>query len=154
MKLDELHENAAGFNNWVKPSEETLRREYKIEYEMKDLGSRLGDPFPTVDDFLDACDLADVVTITPSDDRVIKYRSGTKSKDELLSLIRTYRSYPEFRNEQTIEAIYQGFADKRPMEMPIVLEWGNGTRRVFSGNTRMDVAFQMGISPKVLLVRF
>lgn len=153
MKLQEITEGVT-FSNWVKPTNETLRREYAIEYEMKDLGSRLGDPFPTVEDFLDACDFAEVMTITPSEDRSIKYRSGTKSKEELISLIRTYRSYPEFRNEKTIEDIYEGFKNNKPMEMPVVLEWGNGVRRVFSGNTRMDVAFQMGINPKVLVVKF
>jgi hypothetical protein len=39
------------------------------------------------------------------------------------------------------------------MDLPIVIEFSNGSKRIFSGNTRMDIAFQLGINPKVLLVK-
>jgi hypothetical protein len=39
------------------------------------------------------------------------------------------------------------------MDYPIVIEDEDGYRRVFSGNTRMDIAFQLGINPKVLLIK-
>ena len=39
------------------------------------------------------------------------------------------------------------------MDYPIVIEFSNGSKRVFSGNTRMDIAFQLGINPKVLLIK-
>jgi hypothetical protein len=39
------------------------------------------------------------------------------------------------------------------MDYPIVIEDENGSRRIFSGNTRMDIAFQKNINPKVLLVK-
>jgi hypothetical protein len=38
------------------------------------------------------------------------------------------------------------------MDRPIVLDFGNGERRVFSGNTRMDAAFHSGIHPEVLVI--
>lgn len=152
MLLRELFESVQ-FDNWVKPSENVLEREYHIEYELKHLGDRMGDPFPTVDHFLEACDDADIVSLSPRDDSLVGNRSRTRSKEELLSLIRGYRSYPEFRNEGTVEALYDGFRQGKPMELPIVFE-RNGKRRIFSGNTRLDVAFQMGITPKVMIVRF
>ena len=37
--------------------------------------------------------------------------------------------------------------------MPIVVEFPDGSRYVFSGNTRMDVAYQLGIEPLVLVIR-
>jgi hypothetical protein len=39
------------------------------------------------------------------------------------------------------------------MDLPIIIEFSDGTRKVFSGNTRLDVAFQLGIEPKVLLIK-
>jgi hypothetical protein len=38
------------------------------------------------------------------------------------------------------------------MDLPIVIQ-DNGYKRIFSGNTRMDIAFQLGINPKVLLIK-
>jgi hypothetical protein len=38
------------------------------------------------------------------------------------------------------------------MEYPIVFNLPGGKLMIFSGNTRMDVAFQLGIEPKVILV--
>jgi len=39
------------------------------------------------------------------------------------------------------------------MDLPIVIEFADGSKRILAGNTRMDVAFQLGINPKVLLVQ-
>jgi hypothetical protein len=39
------------------------------------------------------------------------------------------------------------------MDLPIVIEDESGYRRVFSGNTRMDIAFHLGINPKVLIIK-
>jgi hypothetical protein len=136
------------FDNWKTPNKNQLRLEFKIEHELK--GNSF---FKDEDDFMDRVSQADVVEITPRDDDRIYYRSQTTSKKELLSLISGYRSYPEFRNEKTVDDIYKGFGNNLPMDYPIVLEFKNGKRRVFSGNTRMDVAFQMNINPKVLLIK-
>lgn len=143
-----LKENIGKFDNWQMPSDQQLKLEFKVEHELK-----RNSFFNSEQDFLTRVKRAKVEEITPSDDAEIDYRSGTSSKSELLNLIRSYRSYPEFRNEDTIDAIYEGFANGAPMDYPIVLEFSNGARRVFSGNTRMDIAFQMNINPKVLIVQ-
>jgi hypothetical protein len=93
-----------------------------------------------------------IVTITPEEDKTIRYRSRTESYEELLSLIKSYRSYPKYRNEESLKAIYDGFKSNSSMTLPIVIKFADGTKRVFSGNTRMDIAFQLGINPKVLLI--
>jgi hypothetical protein len=67
-------------------------------------------------------------------------------------MIRRYRSYPEFRNEGTVQAIYDGFNNNSEMVLPIVIEYADGEREIFSGNTRMDIANHLGITPKVLLI--
>jgi hypothetical protein len=141
------------FTNWVKPSKEDLALEYKIEYEIKPLKSMTGNAFPTLQSFLSAVDDAKILKVTPAIDSKIGYRSRTRSKEALLSLIRGYASYPQFRNEKTIEAIYDGFRDNKPMKMPLVLQMGPSSMRIMGGNTRMDVAIHLGITPQVLLVK-
>jgi hypothetical protein len=148
IKLIDILKEIAQFSNWTMPSLSQLKQEFKIEQEMK------GNEFWEDEaDFLNAIKNSKIVTITPAEDQDIDYRSGTESYDELLDLIKSYRSYPEFRNEKTLQSIYDGFKNNSPMDLPVVIEFEDGSRQVFSGNTRMDVAFQLGINPKVLLVK-
>jgi hypothetical protein len=148
IKLINLLKEILQFSNWKIPSLSQLKQEFKIEQEMK------GNEFwEDEEEFMDAIKKGKIITITPSEDQDIDYRSGTESYDELLDLIKSYRSYPEFRNEETLKAIYNGFKNNQPMDYPIVIEDETGSRRVFSGNTRMDIAFQLGINPKVLLIK-
>jgi len=148
IKLIDILKEITGFSNWRMPSLSQLKQEFKIEQEMK------GNEFwENEEDFLNSVKDGKIITITPSEDQSIDYRSGTESYDELLDLIKSYRSYPEFRNEKTLQSIYDGFKNNLPMDLPIVIEFEDGSRRVFSGNTRMDIAFQSGVNPKVLLVK-
>jgi len=142
----------AKFNNWVRPSEDALKQEYFVEYELKNLKSLTNDAWPKEEDFLNAAAEGKVTTITPAMDRKISYRSGTTSFEQLHNLIKGYKSYPQYRNEKTLRAIYDGFDKGNKMKMPIVLKFKNGSMRVLGGNTRMDIAFQKGINPKVLMI--
>lgn len=148
IKLLDILKEITEFSNWKIPSLSQLKQEFKIEQEMKGNGF-----WEDEEAFLNAIKNGKVVTITPSEDQNIDYRSGTTSYEELLDLIKGYRSYPEFRNEKTLKAIYDGFKTNQLMDYPIVIEDEEGYRRVFSGNTRMDIAFQLGINPKVLLIK-
>lgn len=146
-ELTKLLENKS-FNNWVVPSEQVLKREYKVEVEMKG-----NEDFDSEEEFLEACKNGKVIEITPEMDDEIDNRSQTQSKEELIGLVSSYRSWgSEFRNQQTVDALYDGFEQNKPMETPIVVDasWG---RYVLAGNTRMDVAFQLGIKPNVLLIK-
>ena len=148
IRLIDLLKESIQFTNWKLPSLPQLKQEFKIEQEMK------GNEFWNNEaDFLSAIKNGEIVTITPSEDQDIDYRSGTTSYEELLDLIKSYRSYPEFRNEKTLKSIYNGFKTNQPMDLPIVIKSEDGYKRIFSGNTRMDVAFQLGINPKVLLIK-
>lgn len=148
IKLLDILKEVFQFTNWQVPNTAQLKQEYQREHESKD-----NDFFDNEEEFLEAVNNAEIVTITPSDDARIDYRSDTSSYEELLDLIKSYRSYPKYRNEETLKALYDGFKENKPMDLPIVIEFSDGSRRVFSGNTRMDVAFQLGINPKVLLVK-
>jgi hypothetical protein len=148
IKLIDILKEITQFSNWKIPSLSLLKQEFKIEQEMK------GNEFwENEEDFLNAIKNGKIITITPSEDQNIDYRSRTESYEELLDLIKGYRSYPEFRNEKTLKSIYDGFKNNQDMEYPIVIEDEDGSRRVFSGNTRMDIAFQLGINPKILLIK-
>ena len=148
IKLVDLLKEITEFSNWKIPSLSQLKQEFKIEQEMK--GNKF---WGNEEEFLNAVKNGKIVTITPSEDQNIDYRSGTASYEELLDLIQGYRSYPEFRNEETLKSIYDGFKENQVMDYPIIIEDIEGNKRIFSGNTRMDIAFQLNINPKVLLIK-
>jgi len=137
------------FDNWVKPSEKDARYEYTREY--KYLKGGLSQQF-TEDEWIDMYNKGEVTEITPDMDSGMGYRSHTTSKESLLGLIRGYSSYPKLRNEKTVQDIYDGFENNSPMKMPIVLRYPNGRLRVFGGNTRMDVANQLDVPIKAIIV--
>jgi hypothetical protein len=146
------------------PSDEDLALEYNLEYEMKHLGSYIQDVmdeygydtgdsiFPNAMSFVKAAKAGRVIMVDKSLDNLIDYRSNCNSIECLISLIKGYRSYPKYRNEDTINAMAQGFDQNKPMKLPIVLKFSDDEYRVMGGNTRMDMAFIKGINPKVLVV--
>ncbi len=147
IKLKNILLEVVSYNAWVIPDEDTLRREFKVEHEYKNLNL-----FDDVEEFFDAIEEGDIVSINRSDDSRIMNRSRTGSFDSLLNLISSYASYPKYRNEDTLRDLYNKMEENKELDFPIVLQYPDGRRRIFSGNTRMDVAFQLGITPKVILV--
>jgi hypothetical protein len=153
MKLNDIVPQDLQFDNWIMPSDEDLKREYKVEYILKDLPDIINfDPYPTEDSFLRAAKNSEIFQINKQIDATISNRSRLNSKEDLLKLIKSYRSYPKYRNEDTLDAIFDGFKNNLPMVMPIIFNFNN-TKRVFSGNTRMDVAFILGINPKCIIMK-
>jgi hypothetical protein len=143
---------AVKYDSWVRPTDKDLELEYKIEYDIKPLKAMTGNAFPTVEDFKKAAKKAKILKMTPSVDSKIAYRSHTKTKDAIISLIKSYASYPQYRNEKTIDGIYKAFEENKPMTMPIVLKFPNGNMRIMGGNTRADIATQLGIVPEAILI--
>jgi hypothetical protein len=138
--VDNIPENIS-FDNWVYPDTKDLELEYRIEYV-----GHYADPYETYktsEEFVDAVNNSPTERITESMDDTIGYRSHTQNYNQLLSLISSYRSYPEFRNENTLQAIYDGFKNNSPMKMPIITKFPNGKLRIMSGNTRADIAIQL-----------
>ena len=133
---------------WVKPSEQQLKQEFNIEHQLKNLNL-----FNNEDEFMNAVNNAKVEEVTTFDDKFIKNRSRANTKDQIIDYSKTYRSWPKYRNEQTIDNIYNGINSNGKMDMPIILEYPDGSRKMLSGNTRMDVSFQLGKNPKALIVK-
>ena len=147
LKLFEELINEAKYNAWTMPDRKMLAQEYRVEHEKK--GRR---DFATEEEFVHAVTNAEIVEVDMRMDRKIGYRSGTKDFDSLHNLISTYASYPKYRNEDTLKDLYKRFGNGKPIDYPIVFKDRNGRMTIFSGNTRMDIAFQMGFNPKVLMV--
>jgi hypothetical protein len=138
-----LKENNIAFDNWVIPSDQKLEIEFKYEYQGHNRDEETDYAWETLQDFIQAVNNSEVEIITPEIDNRIGYRSGCKTKEDLISLISTYRSWPEFRNERTLQAIYDGFYENKPMDMPIILKFPDGWMSILSGNTRADIAMQL-----------
>lgn len=136
---------------WKRPDAKSIQHEYAIEY-THHAKHDYGHIFPTAEHFKRAIDSSPVVKITPSMDSKISYRSHTKDFDGLHNLISGYASYPEFRNKDTLTALNHRIKNGHPTDMPIVFKHSNGAMRVFSGNTRMDIAKHHGIHPEVVVV--
>ena len=93
-----------------------------------------------------------ILEVTPELDDMIEYRSRTQSQEDLLGLIKTYRSYPEFRNEKTIENLYTRVANNESLDMPLILRDSSGGLHIMAGNTRADVALQTGNTYKAVVI--
>jgi hypothetical protein len=139
---------------WVMPNPKALEQEYNVEYK-RHVIHETGNIWPTLKDFVNACHNGHPMVITPQLDNRIRNRSHTESPEELLELIKTYRSYPEFRNVKTLQNLYDRMEKGQELDMPILIKKRNSsTIHTMSGNTRMDVAFQVGINPTCLVVEY
>ena len=139
----------AGKVRWVVPKLSVLKREWAIEMVMKGQEHL----FPGgVKQFLAAVRKGKKINLSKSMDSQIDYRSHTRSKKELISLLKTYRSWPEFRNEASVNKIYDAMKNGGTMEMPLILKFPGGGMRILSGNTRLDIAYQSKVIPKVVMV--
>lgn len=101
--------------------------------------------FPEFNDFATALKSAQVITLTPQHDRQIMNRSHTGSIEDLKSLVGGYNT------PRDVDRIVQGYKSNAAIPYPIVLKGSHG-EWIMAGNTRLDTAFIMGISPKVLYV--
>ena len=137
---------------WMPPRPEDLKKEYEIEYR-NHIKPDYGDVFPTFKSFVAAAQKGKVVNVTPAMDRRIENRSSTRNMRELISLVKTYRSYPKFRNEKTLADLESKIKGNGEMSIPIVLQFSDGGLRIMGGNTRMDIGFWYGKSVPVLVVK-
>lgn len=145
-----LSEAKAG--NWVRPNDASIRKEYQIEY-LKHLIHELPrNIFPTEAAFVKAVKAAPAVEVSAAVDRNIHNRSRTRNMEQLLGLISGYRSFPKFRNEDTLKELEKLIKAGKAVDMPIVVKFPKGEMRVLAGNTRMDIAFMNGITPKVIML--
>lgn len=143
---------SVSYNSWVMPDDKNIEQEYNVEYKHH-IRHQFGDIFPTLESFKDAVSNGKQVDLTKSLDSEVGNRSRTTNMDQLRSLVSGYRSWPEYRNDKTLQNIVDRLKSGKPMDMPFVLEYQPGRHQVMSGNTRLDIAFMLGITPRVIIVR-
>lgn len=139
------------FNNWIGLDDDDIRLEYNVEYKYHVL-YKFGNVFPS---FVYFKNLVKKHQKNPVDinlnDNIHNFSRCT-SIDKIIELIHTYRSYPEFKNEKTVQDIIEGFLKNKPMKMPILIE-KNEEYHVMSGNTRMNIAFILNIPIKAIIIK-
>ena len=131
------------YNAWRALTDKEIRQEYEWEYPKVE--PVFGDIFPTADDFVTAAKQGKIVTLTKSRDRQIAYRSHSDDLAELKEMVESYR-FP-----RDVDRIVEGYENNAAIPYPIVLD-KNGSWRIMSGNTRLDTAFILGVTPKILVV--
>lgn len=142
-------EESLNYTTWKLPDDKSLKHEYDVEYEHH-FKYIFGDIFPTFEDWKNAIRKGEVLTVTPEIDKTIANRSHRESIKQIVDLIKGYRSYPEFRNEDTVNNIKERMLNNEPLDMPLVYN-NSGKLRIVSGDTRMNIAHILGIAPKVVV---
>lgn len=125
--------------NWIKPDDKALKNEYDVEYQHH-FKHEFGDSFPTFDHFKNAVNSGKVVDVNSEFDHQIGNRSHTKSFESLHNLISGYRSYPKYRNRQTLTDLHSRIKNGEPVHMPIIMKHKDGSHHIFSGNSRLDIS--------------
>jgi hypothetical protein len=149
MKLKQILLEAS-YSAWRMPDSKNLKQEYNVEYKHH-VRDWAGDIWPTYKDFVNDVKKAKKTKVSKGMDSSIGNRSHTRNKEQLLRLIKGYASYPEFRNEKSIDNLYSRIDNNESLDMPLVLKTSDGLQ-VMAGNTRMDVAFHQGVNPTVLVI--
>ena len=134
---------------WVRPTYDDLVREFDVEHQRKGLGF-----FNSEGEFINAANQGVVRDVTPDLDMTIRNRSFTPTAQDLINLSKGYRSWgTPYRNEGTIQSIYEGLNQGGNMTMPMVIQYENGLNRILSGNTRMDASKHLGLTPQALFIK-
>ena len=124
------------YNNWVSPSGDELKNIY------------VGDAreyFKSFKEFVTQYNESRVVRIDKFGDQYIDGRTQTNTQRKL------FNKFPD--KKQEILSLFDKFNNKQKITAPIVVVFESGERVVVSGNIVMDVAFQLGIEPKVIIVK-
>jgi hypothetical protein len=136
--------NAA--SNWNNATEQYLKKEYDIEIRKKGLSNLISE-----EEFINQGAQQSVAPIENATD--LAYRTVNPTRQSIIDQSKNYASWPQYRNEQTIDDIYKGFETGKAMDPIIVMEMPNGTQRIVSGNTRLNIAEQLGIKPSGVTIK-
>jgi RNAse (barnase) inhibitor barstar len=124
---------------WIRPDQAAIEHEYKIEY----LNHHASFGFESQEEFEQAVREAEVLSVNDDMDANIGGRSHCPTLDSLHSLISGYRSYPQYRNRDTLNALWDRIVEGHKTNMPMLLDWGNGRYTIMGGNTRADIAMMV-----------
>jgi len=148
-----LNESVSDYDNWTMHDEETLKSDFdeyqfKEERKWKDRAERMGfryPIFPTFESYKHSIENGEVVEL--SDDRwdEIENLSKNSSLDSINDMVNGY-TVP-----RDVERIKQGIENDSKIPYPVILKGTNGYH-IMSGNTRINTARVLGVTPKVLIL--
>lgn len=127
--------NFEKFTNWVFPSNDEVKSAY---VNSKGYFNSFKEFFTEVKD-------ARVVKIDSFGDDYIDGRTQANTQRKL------FNRFPD--KKQEILSIYDKLSKNEKVPAPIVIVFESGERTIVSGNIVMDIAFQLNIEPKILLVK-
>jgi hypothetical protein len=154
MKFEKFLNEKLSYNNWVRYTPESLKSDF-TEYKKKEntkwktRANTIGSRFPIFDsleNFKEILDKTEIKNLSDSMDRKINNRSRTSSIEDLKDLVSGYV------RPRDVDRIVDGFKSNAKMPLPIVIEGDRGAW-IMAGNTRLDVAFILGVQPKVLWIK-
>ncbi|MFW6046285.1 MAG: hypothetical protein ACOCP4_00580 [Candidatus Woesearchaeota archaeon] len=88
---------------------------------------------------------ADIIKITDKWVNKITHLTNIDDLEELKSMVKSYK------RPRDIESIISGFENNDKIPYPIILKGNNGYH-IMAGNTRINIARIMNITPEALLV--
>jgi hypothetical protein len=130
------------FNNWVSPSTDEIKRSYYGESVPNNEGAH--EYFDSLGKYTKSLKDARVIKIDKFGDGYIGGRTHANTQRKL------FNKFPD--KKQEIMSLYEKMNNNESVFIPIVVVFESGDRVIVSGNIVMDIAFQLGIEPKVLLV--
>jgi len=141
------------FTNWVHYTPESVKSDFaeykkKEDIKWKSRAQRIGARFPIFKDypeFVQALKKAKVVKLFKGQAQKINNVALQNNLHGLKSLVKQYK------RPRDIERIVKGFESNAKMPMPIILS-GEKDDFILAGETRLNVAYTMGLLPQVLVV--
>ena len=139
-----IKEETENYNNWTELTDEQIKQEYEWEY-LNKVVPIFGDVFEDLEEFKQAVIDAPVHTLTPELDSRVTNRSNTQSIEDLKDLVSAYQ-FP-----RDVDRIVKGYQENATIPYPLVIRHKRGLH-LMAGNTRIDTAQIMGITPKVKVI--
>jgi hypothetical protein len=141
------------YNNWVRYTPESLKSDFseykkKEDSKWKSRAKSMGFRFPifdSIEDFQKALDNAKVKTLTQQEAMKIGNVALNDTIEDVKDMVSIYK------RPRDVDRIVKGFSSKSKIPMPIELKGSHGIFKL-AGNTRLNIAFIMGIIPEVLIV--
>lgn len=141
------------YTNWVNYTPESLNSDFaeykkKEERKWKTRAQAIGARFPLFKDFPEftqALKKAKVKKLFKGEAEKIGHVSLNDKLSGVKSMVSSYQQ------PRDVDRIVKGFDSNAKMPMPIIIK-GKKDNFILAGNTRLNVAYIMGILPQVLVV--
>lgn len=124
--------------NWIENPKDQIEAEYEREF-VRYFGRVL-----SLEEFSNKLDEGKRVYISVDRDNGIRNMTRCNSITGVVDLIKTYRSYPQYRNEKTIAALYARIVNGMQVHMPLFVK-KDGVVTIIAGNTRQNLAYIAGL---------